>query len=389
MVNSRRLLFTISFHHLCNDGTLMALVALVPVLVDEMDLSYYDVGILGFGLLITVVVQYGVGRIADRAFSRYLLEIGAGLMGLSFLLLLLVNDFVGLFTVVIVMRVGAAFYHPVGTSWITRAYGGAYLETALGVQSGIGNVGVIVALGSSGFLAEAYGWKLPCMLWAALNLSAVILGLTLVEETGIKADGKRTAKRTSAVHTFRKIGILAVPIVTGGALYQVTSYFGPLRLMNSGEWSAGSADLVFALWIGVGAVTSYYFGVMSSRFGKRNLLRFGYMISAVSVILLAFFSDWYIVGGILIAYGLLLFTTYPALFSLISDATEEHERGTAFGILFGLQLGGGAATVYLSGFLADRLSDPAYAFWIVFVLALMSIISLEIWDRRALNVRGA
>ena len=389
MVKGRRLLFTISFHHLCNDGTLMALVALVPVLVDEMDLSYYDVGILGFGLLISVVVQYGVGRIADRAFSRYLLEIGAGLMGLSFLLLLLVNDFVGLFTVVIVMRVGAAFYHPVGTSWITRAYGGAYLETALGVQSGIGNLGVIVALGSSGFLAEAYGWKLPCMLWAALNLSAVILGLTLVEETGIRVDGKKAAKRTNPVHTLRKIGILAVPIVTGGALYQVTSYFGPLRLINAGEWSAGSADLVFALWIGVGTVTSYYFGVMSSRFGKRNLLRFGYMISAASVILLAFFSDWYIVGGILIAYGLLLFTTYPALFSLISDATEEYERGTAFGILFGLQLGGGAATVYLSGFLADRLSDPAYAFWIVFVLALMSIISLEIWDRRALNVRGA
>jgi MFS family permease len=97
MAKTPRLLWMISFHHACNDGTLMALVALIPILVEEMNLSYYEVGVLGFGLIITVVVQYVVGRFADRIFSRYLLEIGALLMGASFLLLLLVSDFAGLF----------------------------------------------------------------------------------------------------------------------------------------------------------------------------------------------------------------------------------------------------------------------------------------------------
>jgi len=143
MPSDRRLLWVISYHHACNDGTLMALIALLPVLAspDVMNLSYYEVGLLGLGLVVTVVVQYGVGRIADRVFSRYLLEIGSILMGLSFALLLLVNDFFGLFTVVIMMRFGSAFYHPVGTSWITRKFAGPHVETALASRAASGTSG--------------------------------------------------------------------------------------------------------------------------------------------------------------------------------------------------------------------------------------------------------
>src|SRR5512136_20487 len=180
MPSDKRLLWVISYHHACNDGTLMALIALLPILTVKMQLSYYEVGLLGFGLIITVAVQYAIGRVVDRVFSKYLLEAGSVLMGLSFAVLLLVDDFRGLFGVVILMRVGAAFYHPVGTSWITRKFAGPYLETALGVQSGVGNFGVIIAMATSGFLGEMYSWKAPCVLWACMNFVAVLLGLLVV-----------------------------------------------------------------------------------------------------------------------------------------------------------------------------------------------------------------
>ena len=376
MSKTPRLLWMISFHHACNDGTLMALVALIPILVKEMGLSYYEVGLLGFGLIITVMVQYGVGRFADRVFSRYLLEIGALLMGASFVLLLFVSDFTGLFLAVISMRIGAAFYHPVGTSWITREYAGPYVDTALGIQSGVGNFGVILALGTSGFLGELFTWKAPCLIWAGLNFTAVLLGLMLIEEGGIRTRVARQPSRVSSRHTFSKMWSLALPTMTGGALYQVTSYFGPVRLTKAADWTAGSADLMFAIWIGIGTFTSYYFGAMSYRFGKKELLLTGYVVSAVSMLLLALVLDWFIIGPILLVYGAFLFVTYPALFSIINEVTNESERGTAFGILFGLQLGGGAFVVYLCGIVADLLSDPAYAFVIVAVLAAASAMTI-------------
>ena len=376
MVKTPRLLWIISLHHACNDGTLMALVALIPILKDEMDLSYYDIGFLGFGLLITVVVQFMVGRIADRAFSRYLLEIGAVLMGSSFILLLFVNDFTGLFLAVIVMRIGGAFYHPVGTSWITREYAGPYVDTALGVQSGVGNFGVILALGTSGFLGEVFDWKAPCLLWAGLNFAAVLVGLILIESHHVKVTPSKSARQATPRETLSKMRLLVIPIVTGGALYQVTSYFGPTNLTNSADWSAGSADLVFAVWIGVGTVTSYYFGAMSHRFGKKRLLSAGYLVSAVSVLLLAFFVQWYVVVPLLVLFGAFLMLTYPALFSFVNEATVEGERGTAFGILFGFQLGGGASIVYVCGIIADALGDASYAFMIVAALSLASFVTI-------------
>lgn len=376
MAKTPRLLWMISFHHACNDGTLMALVALIPILFKEMNLSLYEIGFLGFGLIITVVVQYAVGRLADRIFSRNLLEIGALLMGTSFVLLLFVNDFAGLFLAVISMRVGAAFYHPVGTSWITREYAGKYVETALGIQSGVGNFGVIIALGTSGFLGEMFTWKAPCLLWAGLNFAAVLLGLALIKEDGIKTRVVKQTKRVPSKNTLSKMWFLVIPIIAGGALYQVTSIFGPVRLTIAADWSAGSADLIFAMWIGIGTITSYYFGAMSYRFGKTKLLLAGYLVSAIAAVILVFALDWFIIVPVLLVYGAFLFVTYPALFSMINDVTDESERGTAFGLLFGFQLGGGAVVVYLCGIVADALDNPDYAFVIVAVLAAASALTM-------------
>ncbi len=380
--HNRRLLWIISYHHACNDGTLMALVALIPVLAIVMNLTYYQVGLLGFGILITVIVQYVVGRYADRVFSRYLLEIGAALMGVSFVLMLLVNDFNGLFLAVISMRVGGAFYHPVGTSWITREFSGSYLETALGVQSGVGNFGVILALGTSGFLGDMFTWRAPCLLWAAMNLSAVVLGLTMVHEHEIKTRVKPPTTPRSSGSTLRKMMFLLVPISTGGALYQVTSYFGPINLTRTAHWSPGTADLVFAIWIGVGTLTSYYFGALSSRFGKYRLLVGGYLISIASALVLAATSDWLLISPTLVMFGAFLFVTYPALFSLITDATTEDERGTAFGMLFGFQLGGGALAVYICGIIAESLQSPSYSFVIIAALAALSLATIVLWEEQ-------
>lgn len=376
MAQDRRLLWVISYHHACNDGTLMVLVAVLPILIREMDLSYSDVGVLGLGLIITVVVQYFVGKASDRHFSRYLLEVGAGLMAISFLLIPLVSDFTGLFVVVIAMRVGASFYHPIGVSWITREYQGPHLDTSLGIQSGVGNLGVIIALGTSGFLGEYLGWKAPCIVWAALNLIAIALGVILTRghEPPHPAAGGGVA--IPALSTFRKIASIAFPVAVGGAFYQVTTYFGPINLTQNHGWSTGDADLVFAVWIGVGMLTSYLFGRVSGRLGRTRVLRWGYATACAAAVVLAFVSAWYLIVPTLIVFGALFFLTYPALFGLATLSTEPAERGATFGMLFGFQLGGGAVVVAACGAISDAFHDPSYSFLVIAGLAAASFLAL-------------
>jgi FSR family fosmidomycin resistance protein-like MFS transporter len=358
----RRLLFVISYHHACNDGALIALVALLPILVDEMALTFTEIGILGLGLLITVVVQLAIGRLTDRSFSRYLLEIGAALMAVSFVIVLFVSDFVGLFAAVIFMRVGASFYHPVGISWITREYSGSYLDTALGIQSGIGNFGVIASLATSGFLGEMFGWRAPCIVWAILNLAAVAFGLALTRNVHSHTTSREGCVATSARDTISKIRHLMLPVAAGGALYSVTTYFGPVNLTTMHGWGAGEADLLFAVWLGVGTVSSYFYGAIRARFGRGTIIAAGYAISVLALIALFATSAWYLVIPVLVVYGAVLFLTYPALFAIVSERTVTGERGTAFGAVFAAQLGGGAAMTYICGVVADQLGDPSYAY---------------------------
>jgi predicted MFS family arabinose efflux permease len=373
MTRDKRLLWVISYHHACNDGALMVLVAVIPILIQEMDLSYSDVGILGLGLIITVVVQYFVGKASDRRFSRYMLEVGALLMALSFVLILFVSTFTELFIVVIAMRVGASFYHPIGVSWITREYQGPDLDTSLGVQSGVGNLGVIIALGSSGFLGEHLGWKAPCVVWAALNIAAVVLGMALTR--GHEPSRQPAADSTAipAMSTLRKVAGISLPVAVGGAFYQVTTYFGPINLTQVHGWSTGDADLVFAVWIGVGMLTSYLFGRVSGRFGRMNVLLWGFSAACVAAFILAFISAWYLIIPTLVVFGALFFLTYPALFGIATLSTVPAERGTTFGLLFGFQLGGGAVVVAACGAISDAFQDPSYSFLVIAGLAVLSL----------------
>ena len=380
--SDRRLLYVISYHHACNDGTLIALIALLPILVNEMSLSYSEVGILGSGLMITVVVQLLVGRMTDRLFSRYLLEIGASLMALSFIMILFVSDFIGLFLAVISMRIGASFYHPVGITWITREYAGPYLDTALGVQSGIGNFGVIASLATSGFLGEAFGWKVPCVMWAVLNLAAVALGMATIGGDGAGPSRAPRSKKLSIRRTVSRVGWYAAPLAAGGALYSVTTYYGPLNLTAVHGWGVGAADLAFAIWLAVGTISSYSFGRISNRFGRRRIVIVGYIGSIIGLLALFITSEWYLVVPALSVYGGLLFLTYPALFAMVSDVTDGEERGTAFGLVFAFQLGGSAAIVYLCGLVADAYDDPSFAFPVAVVFTAASLVVFALQRKR-------
>jgi hypothetical protein len=92
-------------------------------------------------------------------------------------------------------------------------------------------------------------------------------------------------------------------------------------------------------------------------------------------------SEWYLIVPVLLLFGSLLFLTYPALFALLTEVTGEQERGTAFGIVFGYQLGGGAAVVYACGLVADIADDPSFAFVITGALSLMSLLGIMYWGR--------
>jgi MFS family permease len=67
--------------------------------------------------------------------------------------------------------------------------------------------------------------------------------------------------------------------------------------------------------------------------------------------------------------GISVFLTYPALFSFVSEITDESVESWTFGITFTFQTGGGTIILFLGGVLSDL-----FGIWMPF--ALMGMLSL-------------
>lgn len=377
-----KVLFTVSLYHWCNDGSVILLPALFPLLQGVFSLSYTDIGLLsGFGMLATILAQVMTGHVSDRGSSPQLLALGIGVLALGLLAIPLADSFVSLFLLVLIVRVGASFYHPIGISWLSMHFGRQGLDRAMGIQSAVGDVGVIFGMVSAGFLGVYLGWQVPFIVWAGLCLASVLLGLRLApRETKDKVEESVPTRRV-----WREMAPFFAPIVASGAVYSITVNMGPLLLTNMYGLGADVADVVIGLWIGAGALAAYLYSHYGPRAGRKLVLIGSYLVLTASGLLVYVLDDVLFVSIFLVASGASLLLSYPAMFSLFSSAVGRGARGRAFGIFFALNLSGAAAASYASGWTADLFSikEP---FLIVVGIALMTTLcSMIMLDERPRN----
>ncbi len=356
----RRVLLANSVYHLTNDAAVTVMAGQITVLKAEFTLKYVDIGLLtAIALLVTVVSQIVFGHMSDRRDSSRFLPIGIAFLGIASIAITAARSFLPFLALVAVSRIGSGFYHPVGISWVGRAYSGPDLDHAMGFQSSFGDVGVILGMGSGAFLGAWLGWQVPFLLWGVLNLVAVATGLQLVR--GRSSPPVSDPAPVDYLAVLRDVRYWLLPIAIGGAIFNIVSNFGPVLLHDRFLVPDAYAGASIALWILVGTIAAFYFGRLSAHFGRYRSLVAAYLFLAVATLV----AGTLILPAVLLALwtlGSALFITYPATFSFISEASRARVQGAAFGVIFGFQLLGGAVSVYAAGWLAQAFGSPAMPF---------------------------
>lgn len=343
-------------YHAANDGTVVAIPALFPLLLQEGVLtSFTEVGILlAVALGVTVVLQIVFGAWSDRGPTRLLLPAGMVILGVASLFTALAQTFGVLLLFVAIGRIGASVYHPVGISWVGRVFK-RDIDHAMGFQSALGDLGVIVAFASSGFLGLLFGWQVPLILWGGFALVAALIGYLLTRKVSSEPvpDGPRAAPPWRQI--LRRVSLWIVPLSIGGAAYTITIGFGNSLLIQRLAFTEDTANFVIALWIAAGVLAAYYYGRISAVLGRFRSLLIAYFIVGISGLVLSLTPSAALIIPTFLLFGVGLFITYPALFAFISETTEDVIGGATFGIVFGLQLVGGALAGYTAGVMADSL----------------------------------
>ncbi|MCK5562316.1 MAG: MFS transporter [Thermoplasmata archaeon] len=379
-VQKRRMLTSIGLYHTCNDGALSTLPAMYPILKDKLDLVYTDIGIIvSAGLFMTLIFQLVVGRISDRQSPRYLLGGGFAIITIALFLITLITNFVELLLAILIIRLGASFYHPIGISWISRNFHGKDLDHSMGVQSSFGDSGVFLGFMTTGFIAAQFGWQYPFIIWGILTFLAIIFGFAAV-----RSDSEVVAPLKDSVplnfdtirQIFKSIRLYILPFAMGGASYTIGITYGPLLLTDKIQLSEGTVGLIIGGWIGIGIITAYMFSRITKVLGGRyRTLIIAFLLISIMGLIIGWFKYLPILIIGFLVFGGMMFITFPALFTLTTDSTDKRMRGVTFGILFAMQLSGGVIIAYLCGWLADNygISVP---FYILTILGIMTIIWL-------------
>ncbi len=359
MPGDRRVLLTVAVYHLSNDGAVQVLAGQIVLLSAVFSFGPFETGVLvSAGLLVNAAFQVLLGILSDRYDPSRFLPVGIVVLGVASFLVALCTSFLMLLLVVVLARAGSSFFHPVGLAWIGREFQGAELDRSLGYQSGTGDAGEILGMASGAVLGAAVGWQSPFLVWGAINLGAVVLGLAL---TGRRHTAPRAITPPSLrelVSSLRDVRLWLLPLAIGSISYNVVSYFGPLLLNARFGLDSLLAGLSVALWLLVGTALALSFGRLSRRFGRFALTTLAYASLGAGCVVVAWAPNLALALAALLTLGSGLFLTYPAIYAFASEQSHAKLQGAAFGFVFFFQLLGGAIGSLAAGAVAEVFPGP-------------------------------
>ncbi|HNT33209.1 MAG TPA: MFS transporter, partial [Candidatus Aminicenantes bacterium] len=355
----KKILFSASVFHALTDASTVVIPTIFPILYNRGFLitRYSQIGLLSnLGLIATVLFQFVVVRLSYRRDYRiFLLASGLGICA-CLALTPLAGSFFVLLLFFLLLRLAASVYHPLIIAWISKSAADSdrELDRAMGIQSGSGNVGVMTAYLTVGFLAQRWTWKTPLFAWAGLGLLLVLAVLLTLR--GVPSQNEETRPLREAQSWIRSLAAVKrfVPgFFFGGMGWNVTVFFAPSLLNHRFGVPMGQTGLFLALWMGIGTITGYSYGSLSRRFGRKKLFLTTLAGSAACLVVLGWSPIRGLAVAALLVFGGLLLMTYPSLHTFVGSTVRPEEQTRAFSWVSNIQMISGALVALVSGFLSD------------------------------------
>ena len=384
-----RILLSASLFHALNDATTVVVSMVFPLLYGRSPLltSYSQIGLLSnLGLLTTLLVQFLVVKLSFHIEYKTLMLWSFLGICLSLSLVPLASSFLTLLAFFLFMRAVTSFYHPVVIAWIAKSQPAHGLDQAMGIQSGSGNIGVLLAFLSVGYLAQKWDWKVPLIAWSVFGLALGTVAYLVIKGISSKSDIKPSLRVTSWMKVLRRIRHLVPGFIFGGMGWSLTIFYAPSLLNHQFSVPIGQTGLYLSLWIALGTVSGYGYGYISRRLGRRTVFLMSIGVTALSLAAIGFAPGRTVAVVGLFIFGIFLLMTYPSLHTFVGSSVPRGEQTQAFSWVSNIQTLAGALVSLLAGVLSDRFGIRA-PFLLSAVLAAMCFLYYSLPGRLSASSR--
>lgn len=330
--------------------------SVVPGIIETFGVTSGTVGLALSGMwVVYALVQLPSGVVADRFGERRVVLAALVLTTAATLGLAVAPVFAVFAVAVAAIGGGAGIYYNPATTLLDRSSGA--LGQAIGFhRTGAQAAGVIAPAGAA-VVAVRYGWR-ETMVFAALCV--VIVAVAFVRATR-PVDPSRSGASLSALldggvvreillrgHTLTTTFVMTLVEFVGVS----TMAFLPTLLLERHGLSQPSANLLFALYFGVGAAAQPVAGWLSDRYGRERTI---VALAVAGVVGYGGLAAGGSVAAVTIAVALagVGMSCPPVVQSRMLDGLSTAERGAGFGVFRTVYLLLGASGTAVVGALAD------------------------------------
>jgi len=314
-------------------------VPVMPVYAKEL-----GIGELGLGMLFAsyamgnIVAALPFGLVSDRFGRRPFLVFGMLAMAGAFVLYAYSTTYVSLFLSRFLDGVTAAANWSVGLAIIADIYPAGERGQGMGIVMGAMGAGAIAGPALGGVLYDWIGYKAPFLLVAAICVVAGLFALVSRELKGLATRGSEEGygRMARVILTYPGIALTLVIVMMGTVSLGVLEPLFPVYLEENLGLGSTAIGLLFALTVLAYTVSSPLVGRLSDRMGKRGLMAWGLLSTAVAAPLLVLAGNLALVAVLFAVCGITIALFETQTLPLIADRIGGGEEGEAYGTAFGL-----------------------------------------------------
>ncbi len=329
---------------------------LLPIRIEELGGSVSIIGfIMGMASMATILTTPTVGILVDRWGKKWFLVAGGLVLSFTTIPFAFLDTLNFLFPVLRVFH-GAALslcFVSAGTL-VADVSSPSKRSQAIGIFGMFSVINFALAPLIGKQIVMSYGFKEFFILDGIFGLLAFFIAILIKEPKRIALKGLKSSTFISVVFR-RGVFITTVVMSVVGAGFVTVITFIPVF---AGRIGVESYELFFITYTVSILAVRIFGGWIPDKFGKKRASVPALFLFSLSIIGLAFVSDWtgLVLAGIFFGLGHGLF--YPALYALVIDLSPEIDRGKAVSICSVSFTFGGMVGVFTYGVVAQNWGFP-------------------------------
>ena len=371
------ILFSISFAHLLNDLLQSVIPASYPILKENYDLNFTQVGLITFSYQVAAsILQPFVGFFTDKNPKPFSKVIGmlftlSGIITLSY-----AGSFPVILLSVIMVGIGSSIFHPEASRVAYLASGGKRGLAQSIFQIG-GNTGTAIGPLLIAWVVVPNGQRY--IVWFAIVAILAILVLSHIgrwyqEHLNLTARKKKVEQLPDLTQTQVVVSVIILLVLIFSKYFYVasiSSYF-TFYLMDKFYLSVQDAQFYLFMFLISVAAGTLLGGPLGDKFGRKYVIWFSVLGVAPFTLMLPF-ANLFWTAILIVIIGTIISSAFPAILVYAQELLPK-KLGMVSGLFYGFAFGMGGLGSALLGYLADKTSIE-YVYNICAFLPLIGVIA--------------